>query len=44
MSHTDWAVDHPLGGRAVARGFGAVWRRLGHHVLHLAHAHVGWWG
>lgn len=36
----DGAVDHSLGGRAVSRSFGAVWRILRHHVLHLPHAHV----
>lgn len=42
--HTDGAVDHPLRGRAVARGFGTVWGRRRHHTLNLAHVHVGWWG
>lgn len=42
--YTDGAVDHPLGGRAVAGGFGVVWRRWRNHILHLAHVHVGWWG
>lgn len=44
ISRTDGAVDHPLGGRTVARSFGAVWRRWRHHILHLAHVHVGWRG
>ena len=43
ICRTDGAVDHPLGGRTVAGGFGTVWRRWGHHILHLAHTHVGWW-
>lgn len=41
---TDWAVDHPLRSWPVARGFGALWRRRGHHILHLADVHVGWRG